>query len=141
MTDTLERAKALLHSGGFSVAIINASDIYTSKKSGIAPLMDILAENPSFLNGSAVADRVIGKAAAMLMLFGNVSEVYTDVISTHALEAFDRYGINAEYSECVPYIINRSGDGMCPMEKAVLDVDEPKEAYEVLKKKLEMMKK
>ena len=41
----------------------------------------------------------------------------------------------------VEYIINRDKTGMCPMEKAVLEVDEPNTAYVVLKKKIAEMRK
>lgn len=140
MTDISGKAKALLHKENYSIVIMNG-DTYTSTKKGIAPLMDILADNPSFLNGATVADKVIGRAAALLMIYGGVKEVYSDVISTHALDTFKANDILVEYGECVPYIINRTKDGMCPMENAVLDVTEPQEAYEILKNKLEMMRK
>ncbi len=140
MTDISEKAKALLHRENYSIVIMNGNT-YTSTKKGISPLMDILADNPSFLNGATVADKVIGRAAALLMIYGGVKEVYSDVISTHALDIFKANDILVEYGECVPYIINRTKDGMCPMENAVLDVTEPQEAYEVLKKKLNEMRK
>ena len=140
MTDISEKAKALLHKENYSIVIMNG-DTYTSTKKGIAPLMDILADNPSFLKNATVADKVIGRAAALLMIYGGVKEVYSDVISTHALDIFKSNDILVEYGECVPYIINRTKDGMCPMESAVLDVTEPQEAYEVLKNKLNEMRK
>ena len=140
MTDISEKAKALLHKENYSIVIMNG-DTYTSTKKGIAPLMDILADNPSFLKIATVADKVIGRAAALLMIYGGVKEVYSDVISTHALDIFKANNILVEYGECVPYIINRTKDGMCPMENAVLDVTEPQKAYEILKNKLEMMRK
>lgn len=140
MTNICEKTKALLHKENFSIVITN-NDTYTSTKKGIAPLMDILTDNPSFLNGATVADKVIGRAAALLMIYGGIKEVYSDVISTHALDIFKENDISVEYDECVPYIINRTKDGMCPMENAVLNITEPKEAYEILKNKLEMMRK
>lgn len=140
MTNICEKAKALLHKENVSIVIIN-NDTYTSTKKGIAPLMDILTDNPSFLNGATVADKVIGRAAALLMIYGGIKEVYSDIISTHALDIFKSNNISVAYNECVPYIINRTKDGMCPMENAVLNITEPKEAYEILKNRLEMMNK
>lgn len=32
----------------------------------------------------------------------------------------------------VPYIVNRTGDGMCPMEKSVLEEKDPQQAYQIL---------
>ena len=37
------------------------------------------------------------------------------------------------------HIVNRTGTGLCPMENAVKDIDEPKKAYHEVKKTLEML--
>ena len=54
---------------------------------------------------------------------------------------FEKYKIKTYYGNLVEYIINRDKTGMCPMEKAVLEVDEPNTAYVVLKKKIAEMRK
>ena len=66
------------------------------------------------------------------------NDVYT---STHALDVFEKYKVKTYYGNLVEYIINRDKTGMCPMEKAVLEVDEPNTAYDVLKKKIAEMRK
>ena len=70
-----------------------------------------------------------------------VKEVYADIISSHALDVFEKYKVKAYYGNLVEYIINRDKTGMCPMEKAVLEADEPNMAYDVLKKKIAEMRK
>lgn len=40
-----------------------------------------------------------------------------------------------------PRIINRKGDDLCPMEKAVLDIDDPVQAKEAILARLAEMKK
>ena len=129
MTDILESAKEQLHNNNFSIVIVGENDVYTSTKHGVAPLLEI------------VADKVVGKAAALLMVKGGVKEVYADIISSHALDVFEKYKIKTYYGNLVEYIINRDKTGMCPMEKAVLEVDEPNTAYDVLKKKIAEMRK
>lgn len=111
-----------------------------SDKKGIAPIMDILKENPSALKGAKISDRVIGKAAALLLIKGGISTLHTEIISGHALKILKNSHIRVSYSKKVDYIINRKGDGMCPMENATLDIDNPEEAYTVLEAKLEEMK-
>lgn len=69
------------------------------------------------LDGASIADKVIGKGAAALMIAGCVKEVYADVISEAAMELFGRYGITVSYDKKVAHIINRRGDGICPVEK------------------------
>ena len=133
MTDILESAKEQLHNNNFSIVIVGENDVYTSTKHGVAPLLEILDGGDDI--------KVVGKAAALLMVKGGVKEVYADIISSHALDVFEKYKVKAYYDNLVEYIINRDKTGMCPMEKAVLEVDEPNTAYDVLKKKIAEMRK
>lgn len=50
-----------------------------------------------------------------------------------AVEILRRNEIDAYYGELAPVIINRRGDGPCPMEIAVADTDDPEEAYSAVK--------
>ena len=141
LTDILESAKEQLHNNNFSIVIVGENDVYTSTKHGVAPLLEILDGGDDVIKNSFVADKVVGKAAALLMVKGGVKEVYADIISSHAFDVFEKYKIKTYYGNLVEYIINRDKTGMCPMEKAVLEVDEPNTAYDVLKKKIAEMRK
>ena len=113
---------------------------YISEYKGIRPLMELLEKGES-LEGAYIADKVIGKAAAYLAVYGKASYVYAKVISTAAKEVLEKAGVYGEYEEEVPYIINRAGTGRCPMESAVWETEDAREAYEILKEKLQSMKK
>ena len=72
--DLLEQAKKALEAEGVTFAAVSPSgEQKTSQKKGIAPMMEILAECPDFLQGAAVADQVIGKAAAFLLRKGGAN--------------------------------------------------------------------
>lgn len=115
----------------FNTIVIYKSDasIVVSKDRGVAPLMNLLKEDNSQLKDSVVVDKVIGKAAALLMAYAGVKEVYTPVISSPALKVFKNYNIIIHYDKEVERIVNRKGDGLCPMETLCLDVENPDEAY------------
>lgn len=82
---------------------------------------------------------MVGKAAAFLYVLLKVERLYTTVISKYALEVLEFYGVPVEYGELVDAIKNRKGDGFCPMETAVLEINEPDEAVAaVLRKQKEM---
>lgn len=135
--DLLEQAKKALEAEGVTFAAVSScGEKKTSQKKGIAPMMEILAECPEFLQGAAVADQVIGKAAAFLLRKGGAKYLYAKVISEHALETLQNSGIAVSYGTKVPYIINRNKDGMCPMEQTVLSVTDVEEAYGKLQEKL-----
>ena len=84
------------------------------------------------MRGAKVADKVIGKGAAAMLALGGVSEVWTDVISEPACELLEKCGVELSYDEKVPFIINRTRTGRCPLE-TVCDVsDNPEVLYPVI---------
>ena len=60
--------------------------------------------------------------------------------SEKAKEIFIRFNIPFSYHTLAEAIINRKGDGMCPMEKAIESVSDPEEAYQILKKAVYQIK-
>ena len=139
MTEPLERAKSLLKSTDSTIAVVSVDDVYTSQERGVKPLLHLLTEKKGFLKGASVADKVIGKAAALLMVLGEIKEVHTLIISEPAIKVFEKYNIPCFYDKKVDRIVNRTGDGLCPMETLCLDVDEPVEAFTKIKEKLSKM--
>ena len=47
--------------------------------------------------------------------------------------------ISASYGKLVEHIINRKGDGICPFEEAVLEIQDRSQAYEAILQKMEKM--
>lgn len=113
---TLEDLATLLRSGGHSLAIYDGTAVHTYGSRGVADLYRLLREAPATLPGAMVADKVVGKGAAALMILGGVREVFTYVISSPALKMLEDNGIPVRYVSEVPHIINRSGTGLCPVE-------------------------
>ncbi len=54
------------------------------------------------MKGAGIADKVIGKAAASLMVLGGIRQVYTDVISQPALALLCNANIEVSYVRLVP---------------------------------------
>lgn len=111
----------MLHDEKCSCVIWNKGTVTLCHERGIKDLYALLADQPSVLSGAMIADKVIGKGAAALMLLGNVASVYADVISQPALDLFNTREIEVRYDVLVPNIVNRSGTGMCPVEALCLD--------------------
>jgi len=132
--NNLQRAKNLLKTGNFTlVAISSQNKVFTSFDRGVKPLLYLLENEKEFLKGASVADKVIGKAAALLMVLGEIKEVYTGIISEPAIKVFEKHNIPFFFDTKVERIINRKGDGLCPMETLCLDVEEPMEAEKRIK--------
>lgn len=131
MNRNLNKAKQLL-SEGASLVIVNGGGVLTYNEHGIKTLLSLQTGS---LTGAFVADKIVGKAAAMMLVRGGAIEVYAEVISRPALEVFKKHKIICLYGTVVPNIINREKTGLCPMEEAVLAVDDIKKAYGILMQK------
>lgn len=135
-----QKAIELLHEGNYSIVVIKGTKQFTSTKRGIAPILELIDTDLAMLEAAIVADKVIGKAAALLLAYGNIQSVYADILSEHAIQILDQYHIAYTYHTRVPYIINRMNTGMCPMESRVLTVNDAMKAPQLLKQAVaEMM--
>ena len=92
---------------------------------GVSDLWQLLHEEPEFLRGAFVADKVVGKGAAALMAAGGVRGLYARTISRPALDLLAAAGIPVEYETAVEHIINRTGTGICPVEQLCADAPTP----------------
>lgn len=133
--DKLAAAKELLKAGGFSCVATDGRKVITSSGRGISPLLDMLDDGQD-LSGFAVADKIVGRAAAFLFVRLKVSEVFGETVSRPALELLESYSVPASYDVLTDSIRNRAGTGLCPMETAVLDIEDPAEAEAKLRQTL-----
>ena len=106
----------LLHRGNYSCVVKREGEVHTFTNHGVVDLYNLYAQAPEVLIGSIVADKVVGKGAAALMVLGGVHSVYADVISEEALNLFQTYHVDVSYAQRVEGIINRRKDGPCPVE-------------------------
>ena len=129
----IEDLKDILLKENHTIVIYKSdASVIVSNDRGVAPLMQLLKEDALQLRDSMVADKVIGKAAALLMVYAGVKEVYTPTISKPAVEVFENNDIKLTYDKIVDRIINRKGDGLCPMETLCLDINDPEEAFDAV---------
>ena len=132
-------AKALL-SDEVRCAIISGQKTFTSGKKGVAPLIELIDSGDDY-NGCIAADRIVGKAAALLYVKLGAVEVYAEVLSKAAIGVLESNGIKFSYNSIVEFIHNRQGDGMCPMEMTVTDISDPDTAVIALKEKIAALRK
>ena len=128
----MDRLVKMLHEGGYSCVIENGT-VRTFSQRGVADLFDLYTDEPAFLKGARVADKVVGKAATALMILGGVERVYADVISEPAFRLFRDAGVDADAAKTVPFVENRDKTGWCPLESACRELPSAKEAYPVIR--------
>lgn len=83
--------RALAESGA-SLLTFRETNVFTDYGRGIRPVLDRLSADPDFFRGAAVADKVIGRSAALLFLYGGAAQVYAGVLSVPAEKVLRAHG-------------------------------------------------
>lgn len=122
----------LLHEGGHSLVVANG-EVCTFNGHGIIDLYHLIEDDPGFMFGASVVDKIVGKAAAALLALAKVKEVYADVISRPALDLLSKTDIKISYGVAAPHIINRTATGWCPLETRCFDCATPEECFHQIK--------
>lgn len=113
--------------------------IYKSSHIGVKPLLDFLEKKDGYQNTEQLilVDKVIGKAALMLSALIGIQKIYTPVASEAAHKSAKENSILLISDRIVPYIINRDKTGMCPIEKSVMNVQDPNLALENIRQTIQ----
>lgn len=124
---------AKLNEQHISLIVRNAGLTTEYHQHGVQDLLSLVKNEPQRLQGAVVADKTIGKAAAALMVVGDVKQAYTNTISTPAHEMLEKAGIQVFANDEVEMILNRDRSGQCPMDKSLNETDDPQECVNILK--------
>lgn len=124
----LENCKIILERESLTCVVKCGDKLFKTTDRGIKPFLQWI-ENGEDLHGAVAADKVVGKAAAFLMEKAGLCAVYAAVLSDPAKAVLQNAGIVYAYGKLVPRIQNRKGDGLCPMESAVMDTDNTERAF------------
>jgi riboflavin transporter FmnP len=123
-------AKQLIVSGvATCVAVKRGKIVYQGTGGGVAPLVTLYENNRETLADAYVLDKVVGKAAAMILVLGGAKKVYGELMSKAAVDYLQTHNIKVTYGEKVGMIVNLAGTGICPLENAVLSIEDPAEGY------------
>ncbi len=129
----------LLHEGDHSLVVANG-DVCTFDGRGVNDLYSLFKEDPGFLKGASVADKVVGKGAAALMILGGVGELHADLISEPALALLTTARVRVLYEKKVPQIRNRARTGCCPVEKLCRDAATAEECLPLIEEFMNSIK-
>jgi|GEM_PF-461702 len=134
--DLIEQAKLKILESDLSCFAYLKIGNYSSKFTGIRPLLQPLNADITFFEDAVVIDKVIGKSAAFLLILGKVKKVHAMILSEHAKNLLDKHKIEYSYDQLVPYIENNIKTDMCLMEKTVLNIEDVHEAFLALNQKV-----
>jgi hypothetical protein len=110
--------------------------IFQSKSKGIRPHLEAIDELGEKLHGTLMVDKIVGRAAALLILYSRASDVQAQVLSEPGKQVFDEYKLNYNYVDLVPHIKQEDGRIYCPFERMVQGISDPEEAYYAIIEKM-----
>ena len=110
-----------------------ADEVIEFHNPGVKDLFELVETRSEALEGASVADRVIGRGAALLLALGHVGRVHAQIISEPAVLVLQDYDIEVEYDKRVPNIINRNGTDICPVENLTMAMTQPEKVFTVIK--------
>lgn len=128
------KAVSLISAEEYSCILIKDGVIaHTADGRGVSPLMRLWDSEPSMLEGAFVVDKIIGKAAAMILVAAGAKRVYGEVMSTSGEAYLNTHGIETSYGIRVELILNRTQTGICPIEQSVIGISDPHEGIASIK--------
>lgn len=127
-----------LEESGSSLMIYRGGTlIFSSESDGIRPHLEALEEiGRDVLKGTVMVDKIVGRAAALLILYADASESYAKVITTGARDLFKEHDLVYDYEVETEHIKTRDGVIYCPFERMVQGISDPTEAYYAILEKM-----
>lgn len=132
--DELELAEHELRSRNVNLVIVkNGVVLYQSRASGMKGLLKAIEDHDEDLARTVVADKIVGRAAAMLCVYSKVKSVFAVTMTEGALRLLAKNKIGYKFERYVLRLMNSQGTDLCPFERAIKDIDDPKEAFKKLR--------
>ncbi len=129
----LELAKQEFIAKQLSLVIVNQGAIlHKQSATRLLPLLKALSAIQGAAQGCCVADKVIGRAAAMLLITFGVKAIYTPIMSDGARLLLTQANIELDVDQFVPHILDPSGENLCFMEQMVQTITDPVVGSEAL---------
>lgn len=109
----------------------NGEIVFESAGTWLHPLFDLesfLDANPVDLSDARIRDKIVGKAAALLIARLGIKQVHGDTMSLLASRLFDNLGTSYTFDAMVDRID-------CRTEEILLDIDDPDRAHRILRQR------
>lgn len=115
--------------------------IFSSSERGVKPIIDFYKEFGISKVPLTIVDKIMGKGAIVLAIFVGAKTIVTPTISKDALELVKEYKLKYYALDIVPYIINRTFDGRCPIESSVLNISSIEDGYQKILDAIDILMK
>ena len=119
-----------------TLAIYKNGQIHYYNQRNLKPVFLALKDFNNDFKDCYIVDRRISKASAILFAYGNAKNITTPIMTKSAQEFFIKQGINCKADQITDSVLDKNSKIKCPLEKSVLNTDNPYEGYQILKQKV-----
>jgi len=125
-TTDLVEARRLLEAENLAFVLVRRGSVIARGTSGgVDELLAAVDELGARARGASLADKVVGKAVALIVVSAGICAVDTPLASDAAVQVLKSHNIALRAASIVPQIMNRRGDAACPLEQLTRPFDEP----------------
>ena len=117
------------------------SVIFKSGSKGVRPHLEAIGTLGTRLKGTIMVDKIVGRAAALLILYSEAAEIHAGVVSRGGREVLEGAGIPLFYREEAEHIKMVDGKIYCPFEAMVQGINDPDQAYHAIVDKMDSLRK
>jgi len=130
----LEIAKKRLNENGLAISIVkNGEIVFEAASRGVSGFLEAIEKFRNELEEASVADKIVGKAIALLCVYAKVKAIYATVLSENAKKLLEENMVYHEWKSLVKNILDTNKTELCPFEKLATKISSPNDAYERLK--------
>lgn len=122
---------------GMSLMIYRDGElIFQSRSKGIRPHLEAIEKHGNTLRGTVMVDKIVGRAAALLILYTKPMEVYATLVSKPGKQVLMEHGLDFAFRVETDHIKMKDGRIYCPFERMVQGISDPEEAYHAIVEKM-----
>jgi len=134
VSEDLKLARQRLKQKNLTLVVVKRGKvIFETGVHGISGLLNAIEGLGARMRGSSVADKIVGRAAALLCVYSGVVAVFAITASDGGIEVLLKNNVSVELERRVLHILDSKGTGVCPFERLASSFSSPEEAYEGLK--------
>ena len=131
-----------LDASSLSLMVYNGSEvIFQSGSKGVRPYLEAIDALGARLKGTLIVDKIVGRAAALLLLYTGAAEVHAGVINPGGRKLIEDAGVRLFYDKEIDHIKTVDGRIYCPFESMVQGINDPVVAFHAVVEKMKSLKK
>ncbi len=115
--------------------------LFRSASKGVRPHLEAIDAFGAHLRGTTMVDKIVGRAAALLILYSGAAKVHAGVINPGGRKLIEDAGVRLSFDKEIDHIKTVDGRIYCPFEAMVQGIDNPVQAYQAIVDKMNSFRK